>query len=191
MEKFMEELKKAKNPWVKRIGNYLLSRDDMKENLKKESKSLKECFDYILIELSKKCVKDSGVGYVAGDDKEIYALAVHYYDENDIQVGNKNFTTNADGSANQKRLAGSNSKQHVQKPKEVIKEVVKIDQKAIDEAVSKALESYKQEEKEKEKKKKEETKRKREELKAKKEAEKKQGNDCQLNLFELLGDENE
>lgn len=36
MDKFNSELNKAKNPWIKRIGNYLLSREDLHENLKKK-----------------------------------------------------------------------------------------------------------------------------------------------------------
>lgn len=60
---------------------------------------MKECFDYILIELSKKCVRKGKAGFIAGDDEEIYSLAVHYYDEDDIKIGKKNFTTNADNSA--------------------------------------------------------------------------------------------
>lgn len=181
MDKFNSELNKVKNPWIKRIGNYLLSREDLHENLKKENKSLKECFDYILIELSKKCKREGKTGYIAGDDEEIYSLAVHYYDEDDIKVGKKDFTTNADGSADAKKL------NPVQKS--ATKET---DQKVIDQAVAVALATYKREEKEKEKRKKEEAKKKREEMKAKKEAEKsaRQGNNGQLDLFDLLGDEN-
>lgn len=182
MDRFNSELNKAKNPWIKRIGNYLLSREDLHENLKKENKSLKECFDYILIELSKKCKREGKTGYIAGDDEEIYSLAVHYYDEDDIKVGKKDFTTNADGSADAKKL------NPVQKSTEKSTKEKEVDQKAIDKAVATALEKYKQEEKAKEKKKKEEVKKKREELKAKKEA--KQGNNGQLDLFDLLGDEN-
>lgn len=36
MGKFEEELNQATNIWIKRIGNYLKSRDDLKENLKKK-----------------------------------------------------------------------------------------------------------------------------------------------------------
>lgn len=186
MEKFKKELKNTKNPWIKRIGNYLLSREDIKENLKKENKSLKECFDYILIEISKTAKREGQEGYASGDDEEIYALAVHYYDEDNIKVEKKNFVTNADGSADPRKL--SVAKNPI-KDKPGTKE---IDQKVIDQEVAKALERYKQEEKQKEKQKKEEAKKKREELKAKKEAEKlaKQNKDDQLNLFDLLGDEN-
>lgn len=157
MEKFMNELKEAKNPWIKRIGNYLLSRDDIKENLKKENKSLKECFDYVLVEISKKAVKDNHVGYAAGDDEELYALAVHYYDEDVLKVREKNFTTNADGSADATKLVKTKDGKKEQKPSS--KEV---NQETIDKAVASAIEKYKAEEKEAEKKKKAEAKAKKE-----------------------------
>lgn len=104
MDKFNKELEKAKNPWIKRIGNYLLSRDDIQENLKKKNKSLDECFDYVLNEISKKCVKNGNIGYVAGDDQELFYLAVHYYDEDDIKVSKPNFRTNANGTATKKDI---------------------------------------------------------------------------------------
>lgn len=178
MDKFNEELKKASNPWIQRIGNYLLSRDDIRENLKKENKSLKECFDYVLIKISEKSMRVDGIAYAAGDDEKIYELAVHYYDEDDIKVGKKNFTTNADGSADAKKLIGKDSKNSEKKDEENV-------QKKIDTAVKVALEKYKKEEKEKEQKKKEAKKAK---LKTKKSA--KNINDDQMNIFELMGDDN-
>lgn len=176
MDKFNEELKKAKNPWIQRIGNYLLSRDDIRENLKKENKSLKECFDYILIQLSENAVRDGNVGYAAGDDEELYTMAVHYYDEDDIKVGTKNFKTNADGSANPKNLISKDYKKSDKKEENV--------QKKIDKAVKAALDKYKEEEKEKEQRKKEAKKAK---SKTKKSA--KNVNDDQLNIFEIMGDD--
>lgn len=106
MDKFNKELKAAKNPWVKRIGNYLLSRDDIKTNLEKENKSLDECFQYILNELANKAKKNqqNGVGFVSGDDEELYTLAVHYYDEDDLKVRKENHRTNADNSASYSQL---------------------------------------------------------------------------------------
>lgn len=47
----------------------------------KENKSLEECINYILTEVQK-----SGCHGFADD--EIYSMAVHYYDEDDIKVGN-------------------------------------------------------------------------------------------------------
>lgn len=159
---FAEELKAEKNPWIIRIGQYLQSRDDIKNNLKKENKSLKECFDYILQELSKKAVTKNSIGYCAGDDEELYALAVHYYDEDNIKIDKHNFKTNANGSASVKDL--TKPSQPNTKKKE------KTSQEIIDKAVAVALEKYRQEEKEKLKKEKEEKARKKKEQKVKKES---------------------
>lgn len=50
------------------------------ETLKKEKKNIDDCITYILNQ-----VQSSGCqGF---DDQEIYNMAVHYYDEDDIQVG--------------------------------------------------------------------------------------------------------
>lgn len=120
--KFEDELKKATNPWIKRIGNYLLSRQDLKDNLKKENKSLEECFNYVLIEISNKAKKEGNIGYASGDDEEIYALAVHYYDEDDIKVEKINFRTNANGSATASELSEKLMKQKKSKTKYLSKE---------------------------------------------------------------------
>lgn len=119
MDKFEEELKNAKNPWIIRIGNYLKTREDMYVNLKKENKSLDECFRYVLDELSKQAVRDGQISYASGDDEEIYALAVHYYDEDDIKVPKKlNFITNANGTAQMKpKTSKSNDKVQSKKVK--------------------------------------------------------------------------
>jgi hypothetical protein len=50
------------------------------ESYKKSTKNITDCITYIL-----NTVKASGImGY---DDSEIYGMAVHYYDEDDIKVG--------------------------------------------------------------------------------------------------------
>ncbi len=175
MNKFEKELNETKNPWIKRIGNYLLSRSDIQENLKKEKKSLEECFKYAIQEISKKCERNNNIGYAAGDDQELFDLAVHYYDEDDLKIENLNFKTNANGTASAKDLANKINENH------------KTNQKAIDEAVKKALDSYKQEEKEREQKKKEEQKARKMQQKAKK----KKIDESQMDIFTFLGDENE
>lgn len=86
---FEEELQKTQNPAVKRIGNYLMERaktdPSVANNLKKEKKSLNECWDYVLSEIAKKMYRDGNFGCAAGDDEELFGLAVHYYDEDDIK----------------------------------------------------------------------------------------------------------
>ena len=49
-------------------------------NLQKPNKSIEECVTYILSEVQKS-------GCNGFDDDEIYSMAVHYYDEDDIEVG--------------------------------------------------------------------------------------------------------
>lgn len=106
---FEEELKNTTNPWIKQIGEYLISREDIQENLKKENKSLDECFRFILNEIANQYRKNNEKElYVYGKDEEIYALAVHYYDEDDIKVPKTlNFVTNADESA-KRRISKTN-----------------------------------------------------------------------------------
>lgn len=106
---FEEELKNTTNPWIKQIGEYLISREDIQENLKKENKSLDECFRFILNEIANQYRKNNEKElYVYGKDEKIYALAVHYYDEDDIKVPKTlNFVTNADGSA-KRRISKTN-----------------------------------------------------------------------------------
>ena len=59
-------------------------------NLQKPNKSIEECITYILSE-----VRKSGCNGFADD--EIYSMAVHYYDEDNIEVGN---TTNCQVAVN-------------------------------------------------------------------------------------------
>lgn len=49
-------------------------------NLQKPNKNIGECITYILNEVQKS-------GCNGFDDEEIYSMAVHYYDENNIEIG--------------------------------------------------------------------------------------------------------
>ncbi len=86
---FEEELQKTQNPAVKRIGNYLMERaktdPSVANNLKKEKKTLNECWEYVLSEVAKTMYRKGNFGCAAGDDEELFGLAVHYYDEDDIK----------------------------------------------------------------------------------------------------------
>lgn len=54
----------------------------------KENKSIDECISYIMGEVLKASVNiQSGVKGCGMDDDEVYNMAVHYYDEDDIKVG--------------------------------------------------------------------------------------------------------
>ena len=53
------------------------------ETYKKENKSIKECCNYIYSQARKFAKGSNSVGI---DDATVYGWAVHYYDEDDIQV---------------------------------------------------------------------------------------------------------
>ena len=52
-----------------------------------ENKNLQECCSFIVSEVRKKNEKNSRV--VCMTDEEVYGLAVHYYDEDDIQISDE------------------------------------------------------------------------------------------------------
>ena len=166
MNKIQEEINTSSNPWVKKIGNYLLSREDLVSKLDNPKKSLKECFDYILIQIAKQATKENNVALACGEDEEIYSLAVHYFDEDDIEVGKKNFSSNADGSANLSRLVPM---EH-QPTKEQDKDIDAI----VERKVKAVLDQKKKEEMEEKKVKKAAAKKKNEDLEK-----------AQLSLFDL------
>lgn len=82
MDKFMEELKTINDPSIKKVAQYLLSRDDIQTNLAKEKKSLKEMWEYI----RSKAQKQSKDNCACINDETVYGWAVHYFDEDDIKI---------------------------------------------------------------------------------------------------------
>lgn len=169
MDKIKAEMDSSQNPWIKKIGNYLLSRNDLEDKLNNQNKSLKECFDYILIEISKQSVKEGVTGYAAGEDDEIYSLAVHYFDEDNLEIGKKNFTTNADGSVELSRLMPK---------KQDVKEHAKDIDAIVNQKVKAELEKIREEEKVK--------KQKREELKKAAKKHKEDMERAQMSLFDQV-----
>lgn len=110
-------------PWLKVIAEYLLKRDDIKENLEKENKSLSECGNFIMTEARKKGSS------VCMTNEEVFGLAVHYYDEDDLKI-DKNIS-------NQARVEKSeDTEKEVRKPVQEEKPVEKLD---IDEIVEKKV----------------------------------------------------
>lgn len=87
---FEQELEKTKNPAMKRIGNYLKERalidPSIANALKKENKSLNECWAYVFNQIRATMYKSGNFGCAAGDDQELFDMAVHYYDEDNIIV---------------------------------------------------------------------------------------------------------
>ena len=76
----IQEERNNVDDWLKVIADYLLTRDDINSSLEKENKSLEECGRYILQEVRKKG------SFVAMSDKEVFGLAVHYYDEDNLKI---------------------------------------------------------------------------------------------------------
>lgn len=70
------------------ITSYLEKRAEGDElfakSLKKPNKSIKECLNYIIQQV--KASRKNGEMCVAVADMDVYNLAVHYYDEDDIKV---------------------------------------------------------------------------------------------------------
>lgn len=77
---------KTTNPFKKTIEIYLKNRAELdplfSETLKKENKNIDDCITYILNQ-----VKASGCNGFTDD--EIFGMAVHYYDEDDLKPGSK------------------------------------------------------------------------------------------------------
>jgi len=63
--------------------NQLAAKDNLfAETLKKENKNINDCCTYILNQVQKS-------GQMGFADEEIFGMAVHYYDEDNIEVGGK------------------------------------------------------------------------------------------------------
>ena len=76
---------KATEQFTRTIAEYLNLRaatDTLfAPNLQKPHKSIEQCITYILNQVQKS-------GCNGFEDDEIYSMAVHYYDEDDLEVGN-------------------------------------------------------------------------------------------------------
>ncbi len=75
---------KASNHFTRTILTYLELRAEsdslFAESFAKENKNIDDCITYILNEVQKS-------GCMGFADDEIYSMAVHYYDEDDIEIG--------------------------------------------------------------------------------------------------------
>lgn len=75
---------KASNHFTRTILTFLEQRAEIDslfaESFAKENKNIDDCVTYILYQVQKS-------GCMGFADDEIYSMAVHYYDEDDIEVG--------------------------------------------------------------------------------------------------------
>jgi hypothetical protein len=74
----------TKDPFKEAISNYLkeIAKNDelFAKTLNKPTKNIDDCATYILNEVKK-------TGRQGFDDEEIYRMAIHYYDEDSIEIG--------------------------------------------------------------------------------------------------------
>lgn len=129
MKKIEDEVNKTKNEGAKKIGEYLLTRDDLKEKLENPKKSLEECFLYCASKYIKNAYS-AGKCKVNGDtDEAIYAYAVHYYDEDDIKV---DLSDLKNVKVQSKNVETKDVKKDVPKPKKEKKEKINDNQLTLD-----------------------------------------------------------
>lgn len=70
---------------IKKFLDDLAQEDELfAKTYAKENKSIKECCQYIYQQVEKQ--RSGNAKCVACEDDEIYGLAIHYYDEDDIEV---------------------------------------------------------------------------------------------------------
>lgn len=117
---FEEELVQAENEYIAVIGNYLIERAKTDQavagNLKKENKSLKRCFQFIIDEARK---MQKGNCAMIKDDI-VFGWAVHYYDEDNLSIDEVRKTTVTQKKKTEEVIKNSNVEKKtvaVDKPK--------------------------------------------------------------------------
>lgn len=80
MSKFEDEYKKVSDTSIKLVCKHLMNRDDMRAKLDNPNKSIDGMWAYIVSQAKKKAVKNCAII----SDEEVFGLAVHYYDEEDV-----------------------------------------------------------------------------------------------------------
>lgn len=166
--KFEEDMKKYEHDAaITYLGQLLRTREDIKEQLSKPKKDLKECMNYLM-----SCAKNkrSGSCAVMSDD-EALSLAIHYYDEDDLKVEKVSGTV---ATSPKIKVQPKKQEQQTKAPSE--EDINKLVSERVKEELNKI--------KEEEKKKKEEQKVKKQAAKAKKKTDDHADN---LTIFDLMG----
>lgn len=134
--KFEDDLMKYRHDAaISYLGQLLKTREDIKEQLSKPNKDLGECMNYLM-----SCARKNGKGQCAVlSDDEALSMAIHYYDEDDIEIEKVNGTVSA---------SQVQDEEHEQDKNEDI-------EKIVSERVQNELERISEEEKKNKKKKKE------------------------------------
>lgn len=128
---FEEELVQAENEYIAVIGNYLIERAKTDQavagNLKKENKSLKRCFQFIIDEARK---MQKGNCAMIKDDV-VFGWAVHYYDEDDLSIDKVATPVKAPKKEVEKALVNENEEVKLEKKKAIKKKDILEDQLSL------------------------------------------------------------
>lgn len=161
--KFEDDLMKYRHDAaISYLGQLLKTREDIKEQLAKPNKDLGECMNY-LMSCARKKVK--GQCAVLSDDDAL-SMAIHYYDEDDIEIDKVNGTVSASPVQDEEHEQDKNEDIEKMVSERVEKEVARIKEevsrsnqedveKIVSERVQNELERISEEEKKNKKKKKE------------------------------------
>lgn len=85
IEKIKKLSQETKDENIKKVAEYLINREDMDEKYLNEEKNLKDMWSFITEEARKKAQN----GCAVLEDKEVYGLAIHYFDETNEALGIK------------------------------------------------------------------------------------------------------
>lgn len=157
--KFEDDLMKYRHDAaISYLGQLLKTREDIKEQLAKPNKDLGECMNY-LMSCARKTVK--GQCAVLSDDDAL-SMAIHYYDEDDIEIDKVNGTVSAsqvqdqDKNEDIEKMVSERVEKEVARIKEEVSRSNQEDvEKIVSERVQNELERISEEEKKNKKKKKE------------------------------------
>lgn len=161
--KFEDDLMKYRHDAaIFHLGQLLLTRDDIKEQLAKPNKDLGECMNYLI-----SCASKQRKGqYAVMSDDEALSLAIHYYDEDDIEVEKINGSVSAvpvmnnnehekASSEDVEKLVSERVEKEVARIKEEVSKSNKEDvEKLVSERVQNELERIREEDKKNKKEKK-------------------------------------
>lgn len=156
--KFEDDLMKYRHDAaITYLGQLLKTREDIKVQLAKPNKDLGECMNY-LMSCARKKVK--GQCAVLSDD-EALSMAVHYYDEDDIEIEKVNGTVSAspvheqDKNEDIEKIVSERVEKEVARIKEEVSRSNQEDvEKIVSERVQNELERISEEEKKNKKKRK-------------------------------------
>lgn len=128
---FEEELASPENEYIAVIGKYLKDRaltdPSVEEDLKKESKSLKRCFQFIIDEARK--VQKNNCAMIK--DNVVFGWAVHYYDEDDLSIDKVATPVKAPKKEVEKALVNENEEVKLEKKKAIKKKDILEDQLSL------------------------------------------------------------